>query len=212
MDKQKMGIIGGVVGLCALIVCIGVVWASFTQTLTIDGTATVKKSNWKIHFTRLSGFEEEKAPTLVGTAEVVTAPIIKEGATAIGDYEVTLMTPGDSVTYEIDITNDGTYDAVLKTLSKSAKPTCNGTATDSAQAATDALNVCNKLSYTFTYKDTGLAVGEGDTLNAGQTRTVILKLEYHDFTDASLLPTNDVKISNLGISMIYAQVAPPVRS
>ena len=82
-------------------------YAAFTQNLTINGTATGRSSSWKIYFSRLTG------PTLNGTTKQITAPMIQNNATKIGDYEVTVTSPGDYIEYEFDVTNDGDYDATL---------------------------------------------------------------------------------------------------
>ena len=57
MDKRRQGIIGMAVLVLALVATIGVVYAAYTQTLNINGTATVKTNSWKIKFANLSEAE-----------------------------------------------------------------------------------------------------------------------------------------------------------
>ena len=67
MRKNNKIIMGSIVAL-AVIVVLGIVYAAFTQQLTINGSATGRSSSWKIYFSRLTG------PTLNGTAKQITAP------------------------------------------------------------------------------------------------------------------------------------------
>lgn len=193
MDKKKnLGIIGGVACLFVVIILVGVVWAGFTQTLEINGSGSVKSSSWKIKFTNLS------AVSLTGSAKEITAPTLTD--TKIGDYAVTLEKPGDSISYTIDVKNDGTFDAEISSIDIPT-PTCEGTG---ANATTDAANVCKNLTYTLTNSN-GNTVAQGDTLVVGETKTFTLKLTYSASTEAADLPTNDVTISNLKVPIIYVQ-------
>lgn len=184
-----------VAALIISIVAIGIGFAAFTETLTINGNAKVQASDWKIQFANLQNVVKK------GTATVVTAPTLSD--TSIKTYDVTFKTPGDSISYTFDVKNTGDYNAKLTTITIPT-PTCTGKE-GAATAATDATKVCEKLTYTLTYSD-GTALAIGDTL-AKETgsRTMTLTLTYNDFTDVTLLPTEDVTISNLGITLIYSQ-------
>ncbi len=184
-----------VAALIISIVAIGIGFAAFTETLTINGTAKVQASDWKIQFANLQNVVKK------GTATVVTEPTLSD--TSIKTYDVTFKTPGDSISYTFDVKNTGDYNAKLTTITIPT-PTCTGKE-GAATAAADATKVCDKLTYTLTYSD-GTALALGDTL-AKETgsRTMTLTLTYNDFTDVTLLPTEDVTISNLGITLIYSQ-------
>ena len=189
-----------VAALIISIVAIGIGFAAFSETLTINGNASVQTSSWKVKFSELS-----KAAT-TGTATEVTAPTLSD--TTIETYNVTFKTPGDSVSYNIKVSNTGTYNAKITTATIPT-PTCTG-AVGQATADTDATKVCDKLTYTLVYGDddttaAGQAVAVGDTLKAGETRPMVLTLKYAEFTDAELLPSADVAISNLGITLVYSQ-------
>lgn len=181
-----------VAALIISIVAIGIGFAAFTQTLNINGNAAVQTSSWKVKFSDLNAVEK------TGTANEVTAPTLSD--TTIETYDVTFKTPGDSVKYKFKVANTGSYDAKLTTVTIPT-PTCTGTG---ATATTDAAKVCDKLTYTLTYAD-GSTLAENDALSAGQTEDLVLTLTYNSFEDASLLPTADVTISNLGITLVYSQ-------
>lgn len=189
-----------VAALIISIVAIGIGFAAFSETLTINGNASVQTSSWKVKFSELS------SATLTGTASEVTAPTKSD--TTIETYNVTFKTPGDSVSYKIKVSNTGSYNAKITTANISV-PTCTGKSGEGTAEA-DATKVCDKLTYTLVYdtddtKSAGQAVQVGDTLNAGETRPMVLTLKYTEFSDAALLPAADVSISNLGVTLVYSQ-------
>lgn len=189
-----------VAALIISIVAIGIGFAAFSETLTINGNASVQTSSWKVKFSELG------TATLTGTASEVTKPTLSD--TTIETYNATFKTPGDSVSYKIKVSNTGSYNAKITTATISV-PSCTGKA-DAATAETDATKVCDKLTYTLVYdtddtQSAGQAVAVGDTLKAGETRPMVLTLKYAEFTDATLLPAADVSISNLGVTLVYSQ-------
>ena len=193
---------GKTIALIALfigVIGLSIGFAALNTNLTINGSAEVQASTWDVHFENLSSFSK------TGNAAEVTAPTIKENngvnSTLIGEYSVTLMTPGDTASYTFDIKNAGDYNARISTVTIPT-PTCNGSGTD---AATDAANVCDNLAYTLTYTTSGETVKVGDTLNSGQTVNVTLKLAYSTGVTADKLPKGDVTISNLQIPITYVQ-------
>lgn len=140
-DSKKIKYIGIGIALCTFILCGTIVYAGFTKQLDIQGKATVKKSSWAIKFTNL------QSAVKTGTATEVTAPTINTNDTKISEYDVTLTTPGDSITYNFDVKNEGTFDAKISSITIPT-PTCTGTGTT---ATTDENNVCNNITYTLTY-------------------------------------------------------------
>ena len=184
------------IALFAFLICGTIVFAGFTQQLDIQGKATVKKSSWSIKFANLQPVVK------TGTATEVTAPTINTNDTKISEYNVTLTTPGDSVTYNFDVVNEGTFNAKISSITIPT-PTCTGAGTN---AETDKTNVCKNLTYTLTYTD-GTPVAVDDTLDAGATKHLKLTLTYSADTTASELPADDVTVSNLAIPIIYSQAA-----
>ena len=189
-----------VAALIISIVAIGIGFAAFSQNLTINGNASVQTSSWNVKFSELG------SATLTGTAAEVTKPTLSD--TTIGTYNATFKTPGDSISYKIKVSNTGSYNAKITTATISV-PTCTGKSGETTAEA-DAGKVCDKLTYTLVYdtddtKSAGQAVQVGDTLDAGETRPMVLTLKYTEFTDATLLPAADVSISNLGVTLVYSQ-------
>ena len=108
MDRKKeLGIIGGLIGLGAVIIVVTVAWAAFSTTLNINGSATVAKSSWNIQFQNLSAIQEGNDNGVTeGVIEGITPTIT--GSTTIGTYAVTLTKPGDYAIYDFEIANTGT--------------------------------------------------------------------------------------------------------
>ncbi len=189
-ERQAKGL-----AIVAIVLAIGglsIGFAAFSQTLNINGAATVEASNWDIHFENLS------AVSLSGTAVEVTAPSLDASATTISNYDITLTTPGDSATYTFDVVNDGTFDALV-TSTTIPTPTCTA-----AGDAIDATNVCNHLTYTLTYADDS-AIQANDALAAGATANLKLTLTYDNTITAAELPNSEVTISGLATAIIYGQ-------
>ena len=189
-SKNRMKImIGAFTGL-GVILLVTLIYAAFTRQLNISGTSVNRKSKFDIHFEELSTI------TTTGTAKALTQPRIAS-PTSIEDYSVSETSPGDTISFTFKVVNDGNYNASISSLSVGT-PECSGT------DSTSNSNVCSKLTYTLTYEN-GSSVQTGDILNAKDNVTMKMTLTYQEFNNASLLPTEDVSISNLGITINYQQ-------
>lgn len=220
MDKKKVGLLGAILALIAGIALTSVAWAFYTTPLIVNGAGGVSGAKWEIKFSRLATVSQSQTATLgnddtgvTSTATETSAPTIKNDTT-IGDYVVNLTTPGDFASYEFDITNNGTFDALVATGWSLPTPNC-APATNSEATQTEATTTCGKLSYTLTYVDApdhdnkgpaaNASVQAGDLLEAGETRTVLLKLYYNKNTTQAQLPSDDIAVSNLGFTLTYNQ-------
>ena len=173
------------------VVGISVGFAAMSTQLNVNGTANVVPATWKVKFSNLS------SPTVEGDAEVVQAPVI-ESDTHIGNYEVKLTKPGDSVEYTFDVVNEGSIDAELSTYTFNT-PTITGTGDKATQ---DAEIVRNNLVYTLTYAD-GSAINTNDELNKEVTKSLKLTIGYKN--DATDLPAKEVSVSNMDVTFVYEQ-------
>lgn len=184
MEKKKnlqMGIIG-VLAVAVLFMAIG--FATYSQTLNVNGDVTVKASRWSIHwdttsYTLLSGSvplnNESGLPTLTDTDVSFTA---------------TLEKPGDYFGFTITAVNDGTIDAQLKKL----------TLTSSVDAP--------YVNYEVTYDGnpyTETTDGLSFDLGADETVPVEVKVSYVSVADHTQLPSNDVNVT-FSANFDYEQV------
>lgn len=191
--KNNTKFLYGVIAIVFLLSVVGISvgFAAMSSTLDVKGQAEVVPASWKIKFKDMS------SPTIVGAAQVVTAPQI-ESDTHIGDYDIQLSMPGDSVTYTFKVANAGTIDAELSSYTF-ATPTITGTG-DSA--ASDASIVSSNLVYTLTYDD-GTPVQMNDELPKNTEKTLKLTVGYN--ASATELPVSQVDISGMDITFTYAQ-------
>ena len=213
MRDKKIEIIILVIIILSL-VGIGIAFAAFSQTLTINGTGTVESSSWSVVFEGADGSNTIGAPTLVGTATEVTRPTIKNNSTEISTYEVTLKSPGDSVTYNFKIHNKGDYAANLSSLTISgvnrpASPVSGVSLTTKAPTGSNSSAISNTY-YSFFYTGDNSLVGQNparDCLEPGESVNVSLKLWYFldSWMGSSYLPKTDLVLDNLGISATYTQ-------
>lgn len=202
--KDKSFKIHIMIAVAIIILIVGVGYAFFSTTLIISGRVTTKKSSWSVKFSNLSDARlyNTQYGNEVGAIEVVK-PKINGNDTVISDFYAIFTNPGDSISYEFDVVNSGTFNAKISTF-KLPTPKCTGTGEN---AVIDAKNVCNHLSYTLKYVD-GVDVKVGDVLlsQKNNTKRMVLTLTYKDDITNSEIPTNDVEITNLGFPIIYSSI------
>ena len=205
-----------IISLCALLVAVlglTVAFAALSQTLTINGNATVDTASWDIHFEKTSGKETE-----VEGAATFTEPTLS--GTAIENFSATLTKPGDSVTYYFDIVNKGTVDAVVSSSTINNNYLyCLGSTQSSSNWEkckvwdfdnNGTLNVADSsvfytlFDYNIYYVDSGKKLTSRDTLNAGETKHMKLVIEYR--YEATELPKNNLTLTTSDpITITYEQ-------
>ena len=187
-------IIGAFIGLGSILL-VTLIYAAFTGQLNISGTAVGRESKWEVHFENVSSI------TTSGTAKVLSnhQPTINpNNRTQIQDYEVSLTSPADSISFTFDVVNDGNYNAKITSVSVGT-PQCTSTDT------TSATNMCNNLTYTLKYSSGATINQNSDIVYAKDKVTMKVTLTFDDISDASLLPTAGVSINNLGIQINFEQ-------
>ena len=210
MEKERRIKTLSLVALIVAVLGLTVAFAALSQTLTINGTASINSATWDVHFANLS----EASTT--GDASVSTPPTLN--ATSISDFEAVLTKPGDSITYEFDIVNGGTIDATISNFTEDvgfctsligSQVNDDNDASycdldDSNDVTESDISIANNnFTYTLTYKDGGEKVKRGDTLGKGETKRVVLKLEFN--ADSDWLPTHDLKFPDLEKAIEYTQ-------
>ena len=192
-EKTKNALI---IVLIVGLVSMTIAYAALTQVLRVNATAKVigKDSNWNVHFTDPVG------PTITGYAEVAQGEeLVISGTTTLENLVVTLKAPGDSVSYEFKVKNDGEIDAEVEDVFLPDLTTANY---NGASAADEALVKAN-LYYTLKYKDNNQTPATGDTLNKNTERTLILTIGYSD--QATDMPSNTVTVSGLNSHIDFKQ-------
>ena len=133
-----------IAGLCMILVIMGVGYAAFQSQLKISGTSNIA-SNFIVKITDI------QSSVLSGTPTDAVAPSYTD---TTATFHTNLVSPGDSMKYEIRIENQGNIDAILKTITK----------TDTSNSA-------------ILFETSG--VNEGDELKAGESTTMIVTVTYN---------------------------------
>lgn len=203
MEKQRTIRMLALATVFVAVLGLTVAFAAMSKTLNINGTAEVDNSKWDVHFaTDESGIIgdmdvwKSTYVTETGDGKLTKMPTIS--GTDVSDFEVTLTKPGDRVELGFVISNQGTMDAKLSDI-QIKEPVC----TSSTNPA-DATTVCNNLfyevtDYNFDYYDEnkiGSVIGKN-----GEYDYIYLAIGY----EGNELPSDDVNITNLGVTLIYTQ-------
>ena len=156
MEKERRTKALAVVVLLIVVAGLTVAFAALSTTLNINGTAYLDAAKWGIKFENLS------SPTKIGSATTTgTAKIEETKSAEITGINVGLSTPGDKVTYTVDLVNKGTINAKIDNIEK--------TVLTSEQQ--------RYLTFRVTDKN-GNEVSEGDILSAGETRNLTITIEF----------------------------------
>lgn len=186
MQKQKnyqVAIIG-VLAFAVLFMAVG--FAAYTQTLNINGVATVGTNKWSVHFK--DGSLQEVAGSV--TSENLTL----DTASTTANFKVKLNRPGDYYAFSVDVINDGTFDAILNNITM--------TQLTAAEA--------KYLKFTVSYDGTVYSSSANNVLDAlnyntgNNTKNLIVRVEYRDDVAAEDLPTTDTEVS-LSVALGYEQ-------
>ncbi len=131
--------------LVAIICIMAIGYAAFSQTLNITGSATID-SNWNIKITSVT------TKNILGHATKAFEPIVSDTAVT---FKTNLKYPGDSMTYEVTISNEGTVDAKV-----------------------DSIEITDSKNPAITFTTTG--INENDLLEAGQKQIYNVIVTYND--------------------------------
>lgn len=222
MEKERKIKVLSVITLVVAILGLTIAFAALSQTLTINGTASVDAASWNVHFESLDGADEV-------SAELSRTPNewsnFSGSALTFGNDKTTAsvnMTvfgrPGDTIEYNFKIVNNGTVDAIISDVTKNTPEFGTNTEGDSPETGSivgtpdeeDIEFFNNYFIYKLTYTETGTEVSKDDVINAGEEKNVTLTIgidkaapelpgSVSDDTDPPLY------VGNLGVKIIYVQ-------
>ena len=165
MEKERRTKALVVVVLLIVVAGLTEAFAALSTTLNINGTAYLDAAKWGIRFENLS------SPTKIGSANVTgTAKIEETKSAEITGMDVSLSTPGDKVTYTVDLVNKGTINAKIDNIEKTIL-------TQEQQ---------RYLTFKVTDKN-GYEIKQGDILEKGETKKITITIEFiKDLTKGDL--------------------------
>lgn len=199
MEKERRIKGLSLVALVVAVLGLTVAFAALSTQLTIEGSANVAKASWNVHFANLTG------PTVSGKAsagEMTSDLGIQANTTTIKLPSMTLTMPDDTITYTVDVVNSGTIDAKVEAIPTCTK-TVSATATDTDKNAADKKMVEDNFICKLTYSDDTEVIANDDLASNGGTKKMKLTIGYSD--KATEVPSNDVNISDITVTMTYVQ-------
>ena len=165
-----------IAGLCMILVIMGVGYAAFQSQLKISGTSNIT-SNWSVKITDI------QSKVVKGTPTNASEPT-HDDTTAT--FRTRLTSPGDTMKYDITVSNLGSVDAKL-----------------------DKINVPESTSSAISYEVAGIK--EGDLLKSNETALLTVTVKYNDVTSQ---PSQEELNINFNITLEYSQApngyVPPV--
>ena len=189
--RQERGLQTAVIAVLAVaILVMSVGFALFNQSLNIQGTATFTAAKWDVHFDTTS-FVEDSAPA------VTASPTPTPSGTTLS-YAVTLAKPGDQYQFHINVINEGTIDAVLKSIT-----------------ITNDQSTASYIKHTVTYDGSpftattstipaGIATLSKQTGNTPGSKTVTVTVKYDDSPEVQgSLPASGDVTAHLNVTLYY---------
>ena len=157
----------------ALFLFIGVGYSLIYSNLNLQGNVTVSKNNWDIKF---------QNPVFDTGSISSPTPTITNGTNM--SMNVTLTNPGDKYAFTVDLINNSSLPALIKTISMT-------NLTDEQKGY---------LRYTVEYSD-GSTLELNDLIKAKETKKVHILLEYKKLRATDLYPTSNVNLTlNIAIN------------
>lgn len=155
---------------------LGVGYSVITTTLEFKGNVTASANKWDIYFENVEYAEDSKKD-----AEIT----ITNGSQM--EYSMSLVNPGEKYEFTFDVTNNGTLDALIKTLSITAL-------TEEQQ---------KYINYSVEYDD-GFGIDLDDYLNKKSSRKIHVLVEYKQLKATDLYPEDDINLT-MNINLNYYQ-------
>lgn len=181
-----------VIILLALVMFISVGYALIATTLEIGGFANVSRVSWKIYFDNIRVLKGEKFQ--------VEAPVASNKNTTTLNYKIALEDPGDEYSFDVDVVNDGTIDAMISLINNSELTEEQNKITDYIITYSDSTPITEKNflpkhsrdSFKVTVKFKRDIQME-DLPSSDSEVNLSLRVEYSQAKDADLIRNNAVK-------------------
>ena len=165
-----------IAGLCMILVIMGVGYAAFQSQLRISGTSNIT-SNWSVKITDI------QSKVVNGTPANASAPTHTD---TTATFRTTLTSPGDTMQYDVTVSNEGDIDAKL-----------------------DKITVPESTNLAIGFEVSGIE--EGSLLEARQTALLTVIVKYNDVTEQPSDLTADLEVT-LDYSQAPEGYVPPAPS
>ena len=163
-----------ILGLCMILVIMGVGYAAFSSQLKITGTSTIA-SEWIIKITDIQSTVQS------GNASDIEIPAHTD---TTATFKTNLISPGDSMKYDIIVENQGNIDGVLESL-----------------------DVNTGSNNAITFETSGIK--EGDTLLHGEKDILTVIVSYNSSVTSQPENTNSTITVTLNYKQYDGSITPP---
>ena len=163
-----------IIGLCAILVIMAVGYAAFTTQLKINGTTNID-SNFSVKITNIQSTVQS------GSATNAVEPSYTD---LTATFKTNLVSPGDSMKYDITVSNEGSIDAVLESI-----------------------EVNTGENEAITFETSGIE--NGDKLEASQTDILTVIVSYNSSVTSQPENTNSTITVTLNYKQDDGTVVPP---
>ena len=165
-DRKKRKIVIGM--LCSVLLLMAVGYAAFAANLNIKGSTNISTS-WDVRITNIT------SKNVVGSASNLENPSYTN---LTATFKTKLISPGDSIEYDITVTNNGNIDAILDkiTITDSNNPAIIFTPSGLTEGATLLANESKVVTVKVEYSNSVTSQPE----NAGSSLTVALDFSQND--------------------------------
>lgn len=164
--------------LAIFILCLGIGYATLSGVGRFFGSAYVYGQVWGVHF--------ENIQIVEGSVDAPD-PIIEENETKV-TCRPNLNEPGDFYEFTIDVTNTGTFDAVIDSVENTELTTSQK----------------KYLTYEVAYAD-GSPIEEGDKLRIGDTVQYRVRVEFLEDIEIEDLDPN-TEVLELSFEALYIRL------
>ncbi len=155
-----------IMGLCAVLLIMAVGYAAFQSQLKITGTSNIA-SNFLVKITGIESIVQS------GSASNAIEPSYTD---TTATFKTNLVSPGDSMKYDITVANEGNIDAVLNSI-----------------------KVSNSNNEAITFETSGIE--EGDELKASETDILTVLVTYNP----SITSQPENTIATITVTLDYGQ-------
>ena len=163
-----------IAGLCMILVIMGVGYAAFQSQLRISGTSNIT-SNWSVKITDI------QSKVISGTPTNASEPAHTD---TTATFRTTLTSPGDTMQYDVTVSNEGDIDAKL-----------------------DKITIPESTNPAIRFEVTGIE--EESLLRSKETALLTVIVKYNNVTEQPSDLTADLKVT-LDYSQAPEGYVPPV--
>ena len=178
--------------LLLILLLVSVGYALLSTTLNINGTSKIAATSWDIHFENVQTTSNSNVtPTTAPSAPIGNKPIVIT-------YDVSLVNPGDTYEFTVDVVNAGTLDSIIEDYTSTIK------VGEGSKEIVSPSTIPSYLNYYVEYSD-GTAIEQDHVLDAGNRETIKVSVGLKNDITLEQLQQIEGTTIYLEVGMTYKQ-------